>query len=301
MQALLKRPALLAGGGIAYVGGVVLAYEYLSPKPPLPSACERCCTFNALAPSYDAEIERDEASSGILELRREITAYAKGRVLEVAGGTGRNLAFYTEAVSELLVTDFSQDMLKVGAGKVAKLRAAEGGAPGLSNVTLAVVDAAAMPLESAQYDTVVDSFGICSFEEPQAALQEMKRWSATSPSPSPSPWPSPNPSPNSSPSPNPNQLQAERYDPAARARREQLGHRLVVAAAPPQPARGALGLLLGQGHPGVRQGRRPTRGRAEAEQLWHGLFHQVQTARRAARRLVCTCMAAVLAVLWCYQ
>ena len=180
MQALLKRPALLVGGGVAYVGGVVFAYEYLSPKPPLPSACERCCTFNALAPSYDAEIERDEASSGILELRREITAYAKGRVLEVAGGTGRNLAFYTEAVSELLVTDFSQDMLKVGAGKVAKLRAAEGGAPGLSNVTLAVVDAAAMPLESAQYDTVIDSFGICSFEEPQAALEEMKRWFATS-------------------------------------------------------------------------------------------------------------------------
>jgi len=184
MQALLKRPALLAGGGVAYVGGVVLAYEYLSPRPPLPSACERCCTFNALAPSYDAEIERDEASSGILELRREIAAYAKGKVLEVAGGTGRNLAFYTEAVSELLVTDFSQDMLKVGAGKVAKLRAAEGGAPGLSNVTLAVVDAAAMPLESAQYDTVIDSFGICSFEEPQAALEEMKRWFAPS-----WPWP----------------------------------------------------------------------------------------------------------------
>ena len=180
MQALLKRPALIAGGGVAYVGGVVLAYEYVSPKVPLPSACERCRTFNALAPGYDAEIERDEASSGILELRRDIASYAKGKVLEVAGGTGRNLAFYTKAVSELLVTDFSQEMLKVGAGKVAKLRAAEGGAPGLSNVTLAVVDAAALPLESAQYDTVVDSFGICSFEEPQAALEEMKRWSAAS-------------------------------------------------------------------------------------------------------------------------
>ena len=50
----------------------------------------------------------------------------------------------------------------------------------MSNVTLAVVDAAALPLESAQYDTVVDSFGICSFEDPQASLEEMKRWSAAS-------------------------------------------------------------------------------------------------------------------------
>lgn len=177
MQALLKRPALLAGGGVAYVGGVVLAYEYLSPRPPLPSACERCCTFNALAPSYDAEIERDEASSGILELRREIAAYAKGKVLEVAGGTGRNLAFYTDAVRELLVIDTSAEMLKVGAGKVAALRA-EGRAAGLSAVTLAVGDAEALPCESEQYDTVLDSFGLCSFERPQAALEEMKRWCA---------------------------------------------------------------------------------------------------------------------------
>ena len=44
-----------------------------------------------------------------------------------------------------------------------------------SQVTLAVIDAAKMPLETAQYDTVLDSFGVCSFEQPQAALQEMKR------------------------------------------------------------------------------------------------------------------------------
>ena len=124
----------------AYVGGVVLAYECFKPKPPLPSAAERCCTFGTLAPTYDAEVEQDEATSGILELRREIAAHAKGKVLEVAGGTGRNLAFYTEAVRELLVIDASAEMLKVGAGKVTKLRA-EGKAAGLSAVTLAVGDA----------------------------------------------------------------------------------------------------------------------------------------------------------------
>ena len=174
------RVPVLALRVSASVGSVVLAYEGLKPKPPLPTASQRSCTFNALAPTYDRDVEWDESISGVLELRQEIAAYAKGKVLEVAGGTGRNLAFYTKAVSELLVTDFSQEMLKVGAGKVAKLRAAEGGAPGLSNVTLAVVDAAALPLESAQYDTVVDSFGICSFEDPQASLEEMKRWSAAS-------------------------------------------------------------------------------------------------------------------------
>lgn len=168
------RLRLIAGGGAAYVGGVVLTYEYFAPKPPLPNACERCCTFSCLAPNYDKEIEQDERSSGILELRRELTAHAKGKVLEVAGGTGRMLPFYTEKVDELVVGDASEEMLKVGAGKVAKLRA-EGGAPGLSKVTLAVLDAGSLPLESSQYDTVVDSFGLCSFEDPQAAMDEMKR------------------------------------------------------------------------------------------------------------------------------
>ena len=59
----------------------------------------------------------------------------------------------------------------------------------------------------------------------------------------------------------------------------------MVAAAPPQPARGALGLLLEPRHPGDRQGGGAARGRAEAEQLRHDLLHQVSTARRAARRL----------------
>ena len=247
----------------ASVGGVVLAYECLKPKPPLPTACQRCCTFNTLAPTYDSEVEWDESTSGVLELRQEIAAYAKGKVLEVAGGTGRNLAFYTDAVHELLVIDTSAEMLKVGAGKVAALRA-EGRAAGLSAVTLAVGDAEALPCESEQYDTVLDSFGLCSFERPQTALEEMKRWCASSPNRSPTthPKPSPESSPSASPSPNPNpdQLQAERQHLVARARREQLGSHRPLAAAPPQPADGALGLLLGQGHPGMRGGRRPARG-----------------------------------------
>ena len=169
-----KFAAKAVGGGVVYLAGTYAAYEYFRPVPALPDACERCHTFQSLAPKYDSEIEKDERSSGILELRREITAHAKGKVLEVAGGTGRNLAFYTDAVAELTIGDFSEEMLKIAAGKIAKMRA-DGSTAGPSQVTLAVIDAAKMPLETAQYDTVLDSFGVCSFEQPQAALQEMKR------------------------------------------------------------------------------------------------------------------------------
>ena len=186
------RVPVLALRVSASVGSVVLAYEGLKPKPPLPTASQRSCTFNALAPTYDRDVEWDESISGVLELRQEIAAYAKGKVLEVAGGTGRNLAFYTDAVRELLIIDASVEMLKVGASKVAALRA-EGRAAGLSAVTLAVGDAEALPCASEEYDTVLDTFGLCSFELPQAALEEMKRWCASSPDRSPTTHPKPHP------------------------------------------------------------------------------------------------------------
>lgn len=164
-----------AGGAVAFAGGMVLTYEISRPKIPLPSEKERCCTFDRCAPSYDAEIDRDEKTSGIIDLRRELVSRARGSVLEVAGGTGRNLPFYRrDGVRELVCTDASKEMLEVAARKVAHARAHGGdGAP--SSVTLAVVDAARQPFEDARFDTVVDSFGLCSFEDPAAALAEMRR------------------------------------------------------------------------------------------------------------------------------
>ena len=166
-------PLKAAGGLVVYGVGVGVTYEMSRPRPPLPTCCERCCTFNGLAPKYDSEIEKDEATSGIIDLRREMVAGAKGRVLEVGAGTGRNIAFYTDAVSELVVSDYSEAMLKVAAEKVARLRATAQKQP--SSVTLAVADAGKLPLPDAQFDTVVDTFGLCSFEKPEAALREMTR------------------------------------------------------------------------------------------------------------------------------
>lgn len=188
-------PLKVAGGVLVYGVGVGIAYELRRPRPPFPTACERCHIFNALAPEYDAQIELDEHSSGILELRKEMVARARGRVLEVGAGTGRNLAFYTNSVSELVVSDYSEPMLQVAASKVAKLRESPGaqlpqvrrrsarrsGPPCERRrrcrwqVTLAVADAGKIPLPDNLFDTVVDTFGLCSFEKPDEALREMSR------------------------------------------------------------------------------------------------------------------------------
>ena len=172
-MAASSRLAKLAGGAVVYVAGVGIAYEAWRPKPSLPSASQRCCTFDKLAAQYDKEIEQDESTSGILELRKELTAQARGRVLEIAGGTGRNLQYYDRGnVAELVLSDASEGMLQVAAKKVAVQRSDP---TRLSNVTLAVTDASALPLASASFDTVVDTFGLCSFEQPAEALREMRR------------------------------------------------------------------------------------------------------------------------------
>jgi methyltransferase OMS1 len=169
-----RRFAFGAASAAVYGTGVLVAYEATRPKPPLLTCDQRCCKFAELAPRYDGEIARDEESSGILAWRKELAAHAKGKVLEVAGGTARNLPFYPDSVHDLVIGDNCEAMLQVAARNVAELRAADAQhCP--TSVTLAVFDAAKMPFASASFDTVVDTFGICSFEDPVGALKEMAR------------------------------------------------------------------------------------------------------------------------------
>ena len=72
-------PVRLAGGVVVYGLGVFVSLELSRPKPKCPSCEARRGTFSALAPNYDAEIARDESSSGILELRKELATHARGR------------------------------------------------------------------------------------------------------------------------------------------------------------------------------------------------------------------------------
>lgn len=97
--------------------------------------------------------------------RRELLAKARGEVLEVAVGTGKNLAFYPE---ECRVTglDFSRAMLDEASRRAQALRrpfeAREG-------------DVTALPFADASFDTVTSTFAVCTFSEPLAALREMRR------------------------------------------------------------------------------------------------------------------------------
>ncbi len=197
----------LVKGGIVYLGATIGVYTYVKSQkiknaPGEGEHREETNTsawnetksnsiFRSLAPKYDASIHMDEMVLGMLLLRRWlIRKYATGNVLEVSAGTGRNLQYYDDdKVTSVVCTDRNRDMLLEAMEKANNL-----------NVTFAVADVldlasphasmAAITKEDGPYgpalrqlvhfpenhfDTVVDSFGLCSCADPVHAIREMTK------------------------------------------------------------------------------------------------------------------------------
>jgi len=102
----------------------------------------------------------------ILKYRREVVPAARGRVLEVGVGSGRNLPLYRDGVDEVVGIDPSERLLEM-----ARQRAAEAAVP----VHLRRGSATAMEVDDASVDTVVMTWTLCSIPDPMAALKEMRR------------------------------------------------------------------------------------------------------------------------------
>ena len=90
---------------------------------------------------------------------------AKGDVLEIAIGSGRNLAFYPERTS-LTAIEFSPEMLEL-----AKQRKAELG----SDVDLRLGDAQALEFEDESFDTIICTLALCTIPDPERAVAEAHR------------------------------------------------------------------------------------------------------------------------------
>ncbi|WP_329048950.1 class I SAM-dependent methyltransferase [Amycolatopsis sp. NBC_01488] len=114
--------------------------------------------------SYDAEMGVwDRRLFG--DSRAWACGQASGDVLEVAAGTGLNLACYPDGVT-LTALDLSSAMLDL-----ARTRARDLGRV----VTFRQGSAHELPFAEASFDTVVCTFGLCAIPDPAAAVGEMKR------------------------------------------------------------------------------------------------------------------------------
>jgi methyltransferase OMS1 len=149
--------------------------------------------YNTTAPTFDADVELSEKAMGLGKKRRDLVEMARGNVLEVSCGTGRNLPFYElgerrgtdkDGRSSVLgcrsVTflDLSPQMVAITKEKFEKLH------PAFGKVTFQAGDAGSVEpptiLHSGSvedlplyYDTVLQTMGLCSMPDPVATLRHL--------------------------------------------------------------------------------------------------------------------------------
>jgi ubiquinone/menaquinone biosynthesis C-methylase UbiE len=116
------------------------------------------------APRYDRQIavfERLLFGGG----REWVCGQARGKVLEIAAGTARNLPYYPDGVTVTGI-ELSEQMLTVGRARARKLG---------RDADLRLGDAQALELADENFDTVVCTLGLCTIPDPARAIAEAHR------------------------------------------------------------------------------------------------------------------------------
>jgi len=117
------------------------------------------------AAMYDRMMEGPE-KAGLRAQREALIANAHGDVLEIGGGTGANLPFYSDRVHKLTVTEPEAPMAKRLSGHLHE-----------NQVPAELVQAPAeqLPFENGSFDVAVSTLVLCTVTDPERALSEIHR------------------------------------------------------------------------------------------------------------------------------
>lgn len=133
-------------------------------KPPVSETERVRGIWDRVAPGFDKRIgffERRLFEGG----REWVCAQARGETLEIAVGTGRNLAFYRDGVT-LTGIELSPRMLDIARERAARLRL---------DVDLRTGDAQRLDFPDESFDTVTCTISLCSIPDDRAAVAEVRR------------------------------------------------------------------------------------------------------------------------------
>lgn len=114
---------------------------------------------------YDRAMKSTE-EAGMREIRRETLAAARGRTIDIGAGTGLNVELYPEGVTELVLAEPDEHMLKHLRPKVPTWG---------RDVDVVQAPADRLPLEDDSFDTAVFTLVLCTVPDPAAALKEAAR------------------------------------------------------------------------------------------------------------------------------
>lgn len=114
---------------------------------------------------YDRAFAATE-EAGLREMRRELLAGARGRVLELGAGTGLNLEHYPMDIESLTLVEPDPHM-----SRQLRPRVAASG----REAQVHEAPAEALPFPEDSFDAVVVTLVLCTVPDPAAALAEIKR------------------------------------------------------------------------------------------------------------------------------
>lgn len=142
-------------------------------NPHIPAPRDTTDIFEQMAREYDDKIWFEELTSHIWYRRRQLMKCVSGDVLEVSCGTGRNISYFNpDNITSVTFMDSSKSMLEVAREKFTKKF------PTYERVQYAkgkAEDLAEMASSSGQkFDTIYETFGLCSHGDPLAALKNFK-------------------------------------------------------------------------------------------------------------------------------
>jgi SAM-dependent methyltransferase len=103
----------------------------------------------------------------ILELRARITLGLQGRVLEIGFGSGLNLAYYPNSVTEILALDPARHAQRRAQPRTAACH--------IPVQWLEPHASGRLPLEDHSLDAVLSTFTLCTIRDVEAALTEVRR------------------------------------------------------------------------------------------------------------------------------
>lgn len=111
-------------------------------------------------------MDRAFAQAGVAPLRQEALSAARGRVLDIGFGTGLNLQAFPPEVARLVVVDRQAPVLRF-----VQERLKQSPVP----VEFCPADASNLPFDAASFDSVVTTWTLCSVDQVEASLREIRR------------------------------------------------------------------------------------------------------------------------------
>jgi methyltransferase OMS1 len=153
----------------------VMLYKSIQDAPDLPDLpADVSDRFDKDADMYDEKVDMAETMLLLSSRRKLMTQKARGHVLEVAVGTGRNISYYpTKQCATVTLLDSSAPMLAVARRKWKDTHPEY-----FSRVFFkqqSAIDPITPPYGAQDgYDTVIQTMGLCSTPEPVKLLQNLE-------------------------------------------------------------------------------------------------------------------------------